>query len=97
MKDENSANKYEPTLVDVLQSVQTGFGKMEERFDNVEERLTQHDKMLEVLVEGQDILNERVGNVERRLDKTQNRIEDIAEMLEDKYEPRLKHLEEVRV
>ncbi len=60
------------------------------------EMLGQHGRILGTLHAGQELLNQRVGDVERRLGKTQNRIEDIADMLEGNYEPRLRHLEKVR-
>jgi hypothetical protein len=94
MKDAQNSNEYEPTITDVIVAVQS-------LAETVQTGFERHEHLLTTLVEGQqnlrEILNARVGDVEQRLVKTQNRVEDIAEMLEDNYEPRLKHLEEARV
>jgi hypothetical protein len=82
MKHSTKKSKYEPTISDVLDVVQTGFAR--------------HDKMFASLHEGQQNLGEQVNDVERRLTNTQNRVEDIADMLELDHERRIKRLEQVR-
>ena len=83
MKKVKKSENYEPTIADVLEVVQTGFAR--------------HDGMFKALHIGQELLNGEVHDIGKRLSKTQNRVEDIADILEGKYEPRLRHLEKARV
>lgn len=95
-KNEKTSGEYEPTLLDVLEAVQTGFMKMEEkmeaRFDGVDERL--------------EAIDYRVTAVEKRTGALEIVTEDMKETLEgvaravDKdaraivnHEHRIKHLE----
>jgi len=86
------SKKYEPTIADILDVVQTGF--------------TRHDKMFTVLHAGQELLREELKENTKRLNNTQNRVEDVADMLEDvtqstrkdritivNHEHRIQHLE----
>lgn len=93
MKEEKKSGEDEPTISDVLEAVQTGFAKVEERLgriegiaDQHEGTLTRHDKLLTTLVAGQENLTERVNGIDQRLTATQNRVEDVAEMLENMTE-----------
>ncbi len=110
MKEVKKSTGNEPTITDVMASlqdlteaVQSGFAKHEARFDR-------HEKILAALHEGQNNLTERVGDMDRRLIATQSRVEDIADMFESTtdvvdesrdqifdHEIRLKRLEEVAV
>lgn len=86
MKNAQKSDTYEPTLSDVLEAVQTGFAKVDERFAKVDERFDRHEHILTTLVEGQqnlrEILSERTTAIDSRLSKVQNRIEDIVDVLE---------------
>lgn len=82
MKKVKKTTKYEPTVSDVLEVVQTGFAR--------------HDKMFATLHEGQENIKEQLRDTDRRLTSTQNRVEDIADMLELDHERRIKRLEQVR-
>lgn len=111
MKNAQKSDSYEPTLADVLEAVQTGFAKVEERFDGVDERfegiegrlsgvetvLDRHNKLLKTLVEGQANLQEQLNDNTNRLIKTQNRVEDIADILEINHEHRITRLEKALV
>lgn len=117
MKKTEHTEKYEPTLSDVLEAVQTGFEKVEKRlsshdeqfisiaerfvsidghFNRIEKRLDTHDKLLKSLHEGQENMKEQMQDTNRRLINTQNRVEDIADILEIDHEPRITRLERVR-
>ncbi len=103
MKKVKHAKKYEPTLTDVLEAVQVGFGKhderfdsMDRRFDTIEQRLDNHDRLLKSLHGGQENLKEQVQDINHRLIKTQNRVEDIADILEVDHERRITRLEKAR-
>ncbi len=95
MKKEQKLDELEPTLSDVLEAVQTGFER--------------HEKILKTLVEGQDQLRGSVNILDQRVTKTQNRVEDIADLLDDMthvtdknkvslldHERRIRHLERAR-
>ena len=95
MKHSSKSSKYEPTIADVLDAVQTGF--------------TRHEKVLTALHEGQGNLKDQLKDVDRRLSNTQNRVEDIADIFKnvtrttDKdrisildHERRIQHLEKTR-
>lgn len=79
MKEDKKLGELEPTLSDVLEAVQVGFTKVETVLDR-------HEKMINTLVAGQENLTERVKGIDQRLTVTQNRVEDVAEMLEDMTE-----------
>lgn len=85
--------KDEPTITDVMgvvnglavsvqdltEAVQTGFQKMEERFEK-------NDSAHVSLFEGQrqtiELLNERTTVIDKRVSKVQNRVEDVVNVLE---------------
>ena len=71
-KDAKKSDEYEPTLLDVLEAVQTGFARLETG--------------QAILVEGQqnlrEVLNERTEEIKKDVSKVQNRIEDIVDVLE---------------
>ena len=91
-----SGKRYEPTISDVLDAVQTGFSRHEGLLTRHEGLLTRHEKLLTTLHEGQENLKEQVKDVDRRLINTQHKVEDIADMLELDHERRIKRLEQVR-
>ena len=66
-------------MQDLTEAVQTGFAKVEERFDTIEGTIKRHDGLLTALVEGQDELRESVHVLDQRVNKTQNRIEDVVD------------------
>lgn len=72
------------------------FDGIEGRLDGVEMILGRHDKLLKTLVEGQENLQEQLNDNTNRLIKTQNRVEDIADMLEVDHESRIARLEKAR-
>ncbi len=84
-------------ILDRHEQILNQHGKVLDRHGKILDRhgkiLNQHGQILGTLHKGQELLSERIGDVEHRLGKTQNRIEDIADMLEGNYEPRLRHLE----
>ncbi len=43
---------------DLIEAVQTGFAKVEERFDKIDGTIERHESLLSSLVEGQDQLRE---------------------------------------
>ncbi len=110
MKNAQNPSIYEPTLSDVLEAVQSGFARVDEQFAKVDERfseidshfakvderLARHDALLAVLREGQENLREQLNDNTRRLITTQNRIEDIADVLEIDHERRITRLEKAR-
>jgi len=96
MEDAKKSNEYEPTLLDVLDAVQNGFTKMEDRFTEMGGRF--------------DDLGYRVTAVEKRVGDVENTLEEMKGTLEsiehavDKdavtivdHEHRIVHLEEVCV
>jgi len=66
--------EFEPTLSDVLEAVQTGFGEMEERFNGVGERFNKVENKIG------DVEN-RMTAVEKRLGAVGNTLEDMRETL----------------
>lgn len=95
MKKVKKSGKHEPTISDVLEVVQTSFAR--------------HEKILSGLHEGQELLREELKENTRRLNNTQNRVEDIADALENvtqstrkdritviNHEHRIRHLEQVQ-
>jgi len=86
MENTKKSDAYEPTLLDVLQAVQGGFQKMENRFDGVDERFekndTAHASLFEIQRQTLELLNERTTAIDNRLSKTQRRVEDVVDVLE---------------
>lgn len=87
-----NSSSYEPTLSDVLGAVQTGFAKVEKRFDHADERF--------------DAIEYRVMAVEKRTGSLEEKVEDVKDTLNgvaragDKdtltimnHERRIRHLE----
>ncbi len=72
------------SLQDLTEAVQTGFARNEEKFDR-------HEKIITALYEGQENLTDRLNDIDRRLINTQNRVEDVAEMLEENGEQIFDH------
>ncbi|MEK7157217.1 MAG: hypothetical protein AAB709_01545, partial [Patescibacteria group bacterium] len=76
MENTKKSSEFEPTLLDVLEAVQTGFTKMEKRFEKVEKQLDRHEGILITLHEGQEglreLLNERTSALDKRVSATQN-------------------------
>lgn len=91
MKNTKKSSKYEPTISDVLDAVQTGFA----RNDAVHTTLFQSQKQL------RELLDERTGTLNQRVSNLQNRVEDVVDMLDsvsrvtDKHERRIVRLEKV--
>ena len=91
MKKGKKSDKYEPTIADVLEAVQTGFA----RNDEVHATFFQSQKQLRELVD------ERTGTLNQRVSNLQNRAEDVVDMLDkvarvaDKHEHRITRLEKV--
>ncbi len=106
----------EPTVAEVMgavqdltEAVQTGFAKVEKRFNMLEDVVERQGSLLGSLVDGQNNLRERVSILDQRMSKTQNRVEDIADSLGDitrvadrdrvstiDHERRIRHLEKAR-
>ena len=93
MEKMKKSNECEPTLTDVLEAVQGGFQKMEERFEKVDERFdgvderfasndAAHTSLFEIQKQTLELLNERTTTIDTRLSKVQNRVEDIVDVLE---------------
>ncbi|MEK7086444.1 MAG: hypothetical protein AAB951_01505 [Patescibacteria group bacterium] len=86
MENTKKSSEFEPTLLDVLEAVQTGFTKMEKRFEKVEKQLDRHEGILITLHEGQEglreLLNECTSALDKRVSATQNRVEDVVDILE---------------
>lgn len=74
-----NSSKYEPTLMDVLQAVQGGFAKMEERFEKND---AAHVSLFEMQRQTIELLNERTGEIKKDVRKVQNRVEDVVDVLE---------------
>lgn len=83
MKNMKKSNNYEATIAGVLDAVQTGFAKVEDRFDRLETGFDRHEGILKTLVEGQDHLREDIHILDQRVSKTQNRIEDVVDEHQD--------------
>lgn len=83
MKDANKMRQYEPTIADVLEAVQTGFSRVETTLGRHEEILDHHDRLPGLLAENQSHMQASIKDLGQRVSGTQNRVEDIAEMLED--------------
>ena len=109
MKKVKKKNEYEATISDVLEAVQTGFAKVDERFDKIEGTIERHESLLSSLVNGQDQLRDSINILDHRVSKTQNRVEDIADSLGDitrvadkdrvstlDHERRIRHLEKAQ-
>jgi len=64
MKSTGNSNEYEPTLLDVLEAVQSGFQKMEGRFGEMGERFND--------------LGSRVTAVEKRVGTVEVTLEEMA-------------------
>jgi len=79
MEDTKKSNEFEPTLSDVLEAVHGGFQKMEDRFEKND---AVHASLSEMQRQTLDLLNERTNSIDKRLSKTQNRIEDVVDVLE---------------
>jgi chromosome segregation ATPase len=93
MENTKKSNEYEPTLLDVLEAVQTGFTKMEEKmeekFDDLGYRVTAVEKRVgavEVTLEG---MKETLESIERAVDK------DAVTVVN--HEHRIEHLEKACV
>ena len=86
MKDVQNSNEYEPTIKDVMASIQDLTEAVQTGFERVEKGHDRHEGILTTLVEGQqnlrELLNERTSAINTRLDKTQSRVEDIVDVLE---------------
>jgi hypothetical protein len=102
MKKVKKSSTYEPTISDVLNAVQNGFAQHEKILTHHEDILTElqtgsarHDKLLTALYDGQKNLKEQVTDISRRLINTQNRVEDIADIVELNHEHRIRRLETV--
>ena len=115
-KAKKSKAIIEPTIAEVVgavqdltEAVQTGFAKVEKRFNTLEDAVERHGSLLVSLVDGQNNLRERVSILDQRMSKTQNRVEDIADSLGDitrvadrdrvstiDHERRIRHLEKAR-
>ena len=106
MEDTKKVNEYEPTLLDVLQAVQGGFQKMEERFDGVDERFDKVEGGLEKVETKLGEVENRMTGVERRvgaievtLDEMQGTLESIEQAVDKdaeavvNHEDRISHLE----
>jgi len=74
-----NSSEFEPTLLDVLQAVQGGFQKMEERFEKND---VAHVSLFEMQRQTIELLNERTGEIKKDVSKVQNRVEDIVDVLE---------------
>ena len=74
------------SVQDLTEAVQTGFGKMEERFEKVEKQLVRHENILVTLHTGQEnlreLVNERTNALDQRISNTQHRVEDVVDILE---------------
>ncbi len=115
-KAKKSKAIIEPTVAEVMgavqdltEAVQTGFAKVEKRFNMLEDVVERQGSLLGSLVDGQNNLRERVSILDQRMSKTQNRVEDIADSLGDitrvadrdrvstiDHERRIRHLEKAR-
>ena len=76
VKSLKKSSSYEPTLSDVLGAVQTGFVKVDERFDQVDDRFD--------IVEGRlDRVENKLGEVEYRMTAVEKRVGSLEETVED--------------
>ena len=75
--------EVETTLSEVLEAVQTGFAKVEDRLGTAETVLISHGKLLKTLVEGQDQIREDIHILDQRVSKTQSRVEDVVDEHQD--------------
>ena len=76
-KTARKSNEYEPTLTDVLEAVQTGFTKMEEKFDDLGYRVT--------------VVEKRVGAVEVTLEEMTGTLDGIAKAVDKDAEAIINH------
>lgn len=94
MENVKKSNEFEPTLLDVLEAVQTGFGKMEEKFEQVDDRFDKIDVRF-------DKLEKRVGAVEITLEGMKETLESIEHAVDKdaeaiiNHEDRVSHLEKL--
>lgn len=109
MKKAKKSKKYEPTIANVLDVVQTGFARNDKLLTELQAGFARHDRILATLHEGQENLRGQLKEVDRRLSNTQNRVEDIADSLGDitrvadkdrvstlDHERRIRHLEKAQ-
>ncbi|MBI2409821.1 hypothetical protein HYV30_02140 [Candidatus Kaiserbacteria bacterium] len=93
MKRAKKSDTYEPTLSDVLGAVQTGFekieNKFEERFDGLEYRMTAIEKRTGALEDAVEDMKETLDGVARAVDKDSVKILD--------HERRIRRLEKANV
>lgn len=87
MKNAKKSDGVEPTIKDVMGAVQDLTEAVQIGFEKVEDRFAQHKGILTTLHEDQEqlreLLNERTSALDKRISDTQNRVENIADMLEE--------------
>ncbi len=78
MENVKKSSEFEPTLMDVLEAVQGGFQKIDERFASND---VAHASLFEIQRQTLELLNERTTTIDTRLSKVQSRVEDIVDVL----------------
>ncbi|MBI4088655.1 hypothetical protein HY415_01010 [Candidatus Kaiserbacteria bacterium] len=90
------SSNYEPTLSDVLGAVQTGFAKVENRFDNVDGKI--NDLKYRVTA-----IEKRTGSIEETVEDMKDTLTGVARAVDKdtltimSHERRIRHLEKARV
>ena len=87
MEDMKKSGEFEPTILDVLEAVQSGFTKMEERFDDLGYRVTAVEKRTGAVETTLEEMKETLDGVARAVDKDAVTIID--------HTRRIVHLEEI--
>lgn len=91
MENMQKPSDYEPTLTDVLEAVQTGFGKMEEKmeekFDDLGYRVTAVEKRVGAVEVTLEDMKGTLENIEHAVDKDSEAIVN--------HEDRVSHLEKL--
>ena len=98
MGNAKKSNEFEPTLMDVLDAVQTGFTKMEEK---MEERFDKVDEQLGNVENRVTAVERRVGTIEVTLEDMKETLESIEHAIDKdaeavvNHESRISHLEKL--
>ena len=82
MKQPKKSSNYEPTIKDVMGSVQDLTEAVQAGFERLETGSDRHEQILKTLHEGQENFRGQLKDFGTSLTNTQNRVEDVADMVE---------------
>lgn len=101
MENAKKSDTYEPTLLDVLEAVQSGFKNVEERFEKVDERFDKIDERFDRVENRMTAVERRVGTVETTLEEMSVTLKSIEQAVDKdaeaivNHEGRVSHLEKL--